>query len=252
MPILKPQLKALQARLAETIGNDLASARSRRAAWWHFQLMDHAFLRVWWKNLDQVGPGVWRSNQPAPADLERMAAQGLKTVLNLRGRTGLSAWLFEKETCDRLGLKLIDLQMSAKQPPEREKLLELMTVFDIAEMPMLMHCKSGADRTGLASAIWLMEKQGQTAAEAGRQLSFRYLHMKREKAGVQDQILRNFAAEGEARGLSFRDWVATTYDPARVRADFQRFLDGGGKGGDGKGGGGKGGGGRDGARKGGS
>jgi len=226
MPILKPQLKALQARLTETIGSDLSSAEARRAAWWHFQLMDHAFLRVWWKNIDQVGPGVWRSNQPTPADLEKMAAQGLTTVVNLRGQTCASAWLFEKEACDRLGLKLIDLQMSARSAPRPETLLELMAIFDTAETPMLIHCKSGADRTGLAAAIWRMQKQGADSRAAAGQLSFRYLHLKRARAGIHDQVLRSFAAEGEAKGMGFREWVATVYDPTRAGADFRRFLQG--------------------------
>jgi protein tyrosine/serine phosphatase len=223
---LKEPLLALQRRLTAAIGTDISSPKARRAAWWHFQLMDHAFLRLWWKNLDQVAPGVWRSNQPSVKDLERLAAQGLKTVLNLRGATEQSYWLFEAEACRRLGLTLIDLKLAAKQPPRRDQLLDLIATFDRAETPLLMHCKSGADRTGLAAAVWRLVKMGDDAATAQRQLSWRFLHLKRERAGVQDQVIRAYQAEAEPRGISFRDWAAHEYDPERVKAGFARYLEG--------------------------
>lgn len=223
---LKQPLLALQRRLTAAIGTDISTPNARRAARWHFQLMDHAFLRIWWKNLGQIAPGVWRSNQPAVADLERMAAQGLKTVINLRGATEQSYWLFEREACARLGLTLIDLKLAAKRPPTRAQMQVLIRILDTAEAPMLIHCKSGADRTGLAAAVWRLAKSGDTAAQALEQLSFRYLHLKRERAGVQDQVIRSYQRDAEPLGIPFRTWVAESYDPEAVQADFARFLKG--------------------------
>lgn len=217
---LKQSLLSLQDRLTAAIGTDISTPSARRAAWWHFQLMDHAFLRIWWKNLGQVGPGIWRSNQPGVADLERMAAMGLKTVLNLRGATQQSFYLFEQEACARLGLTLIDLNLSARKAPPRSRLVKLLDIFDSAEAPMLIHCKSGADRTGLAAAIWRIVKAGETAAEAEKELSLRYIHLKHTSTGVMDQVIRSYAAEGEARGKSFRDWLVQDYDPSRIAAQF--------------------------------
>ena len=219
-------LLSLQDRLTAAIGTDISTPGARRAAWWHYQLMDHAFLRVWWKNLGQIGPGVWRSNQPGDADLERLAKMGLKTVLNLRGASQQSFYLFETEACARLGLTLIDLGMSARHAPPRATLQQLVSVFDTAQAPLLIHCKSGADRTGLAAAIWRMTKGGEDAAAAAKELSFRYIHLKRTSTGVQDQLVRSFAAEGEARGKSFRDWLAQDYDPARIEAQFAAWREG--------------------------
>lgn len=217
---LKQSLLSLQDRLNAAIGADISTPSARRAAWWHYHLMDHAFLRVWWKNLGQVGPGVWRSNQPSVADLERMAKMGLKTVLNLRGPAQQSFYLFEAEACARLGLTLIDLPMSARSAPPRATLQKLIGVFDTAELPLLIHCKSGADRTGLAAAIWRLTEGGETASAAERELSLRYIHIKHTLTGVQDQLIRTYAAEGEARGKSFRDWLAEDYDPRQVSQQF--------------------------------
>ncbi len=223
---LKQSLLSLQDRLTAAIGTDISTPGARRAAWWHYQLMDHAFLRVWWKNLGQVGPGVWRSNQPSAGDLERLAKMGLKTVLNLRGATTQSFYLFEAETCQKLGLTLIDLGMSARRAPKKAILQALIAVFDTAEAPLLIHCKSGADRTGLAAAIWRMTQAGEDAATAAKELSLRYIHLKRTATGVQDQLLRSFAAEGEAQGKSFRDWLEQDYDAARVETQFAAWREG--------------------------
>ena len=223
---LKQSLLALQDRLTAAIGTDISTPGARRAAWWHYQLMDHAFLRVWWKNLGQIGPGVWRSNQPSSGDLERLARMGLKTVVNLRGASQQSFYLFEAEACQRFGLTLIDLNLSARQAPPRSRLLKLMEILDAAEAPLLIHCKSGADRTGLAAAIWRMEKAGQTAATAAKELSLRYIHLQRTSSGVLDQVIRSYAAEGEAQGKSFRAWVEQDYDSARIEAQFAAWREG--------------------------
>lgn len=219
----KEWLLALQRRLTEVYGTDISSPKARRAAWWHFQLSDHAFLRFWWKNHFEVAPGVWRSNQPDQRDLARLATKGLKTVLNLRGPARQAFWLFEKEACDRLGLQLVDIAFSARQPPRPERLLELVDRLGKLEKPVLIHCKSGADRTGLVAAIYLITQEGQNVAQAAAQLSWRYLHLSRTNTGIMDQVLRSYAKDGEAKGLSFRDWAATIYDPKAVQAEFDRW-----------------------------
>ena len=213
-------LRSLQRHLTLVYGTDISTPRARRAAWWHFQLIDHACLRVWWKNLDRVAPGLWRSNQPAPADLERLARQGLRTVINLRGRAERSFWLFEAETCERLGITLLNLRLSALQPPSRETLLALIEVMDNLERPALIHCKSGADRTGLAAAIWQMTQMEMSADQAMAQLSWRYVHFRSSAAGMVDQILRSYAAQTAQTGSSFRDWVSRSYEPDQIRSDF--------------------------------
>ena len=60
-------LSDLERKLRTSFGTDLSTPSGRRAAYLNFHLMDHAFLRVLWTNLDTVAPGVYRSNQPSPA-----------------------------------------------------------------------------------------------------------------------------------------------------------------------------------------
>lgn len=223
---LKKRMLALQDRLAATYGTDISSPEARRAAWWHFVLMDHAFLRAWWTNLDQIAPGVWRANQPSPKRLQHYRdTLGLKSVLNLRGKTQQGFYLFELEACQKLGLTLHDISFSARRAPSKAAMLELIDLMPRLEKPTLIHCKSGADRTGLVAAIYLLTVEGRPMAEARRQLSLRYLHVKASATGIMDAFLDMY--EAEAQGRSLRDWVAQDYTQERLNALFAARRKGG-------------------------
>lgn len=217
--VLKKRMLAWQDRLAAAYGTDISTRKARNAAWWHFQLMDHAFLRVWWRNLDQVAPGVWRSNQPSPDRLRQYTETlGLKSVINLRGAPQQGFYLFEVEACREIGLTLHDISFSARRAPTRAALLELLDLFHRVEKPFLMHCKSGADRTSLMSALYLLEMEGGSLDQARHQLSFRYLHLKSTDTGIMDHLLTMY--EAEAKGRSIRAWITQGYDQARLTASF--------------------------------
>ncbi|MEC7298315.1 MAG: hypothetical protein VXW43_06515 [Pseudomonadota bacterium] len=81
-----------------------------------------------------------------------------------------------------------------------------------------MHCKSGADRSGLAAALWLITYEGETVAQARRMLSPRYIHFKWTKTGVLDHILDCYEARLARGQISFEDWIRSEYD----HQDMQR------------------------------
>lgn len=216
---IKRRLLALQDRLAQAYGTDISTPKARRAAWWHFQLMDHAFLRVYWSNLDLVAPGVWRANQPSQSQLRQYFQRlGLKSVVNLRGAPDQGFYLFETEVCRELDLTLHDIALSARRAPSRDVLIEVLDLLQTMQKPVLIHCKSGADRTGLIAAIYLLTVENRPLAEARRHLSFRYLHVKASHTGVLDHLLDRF--EAEANGRSFRAWVEQDYDANWLEASF--------------------------------
>lgn len=204
---------------SRSFGKDISTPEARRNAWWHFQLTDHAFLRVWWTNLYEIAPGVWRSNQPSQKRLAEHKAAGFKSVLNLRGEDIYSYYLFEKEACDALGLTLIDIRTQARDLIAVEDYLKLFEIFDRIEKPFVMHCKSGADRAGLASALWMLDQEGATLEEAREMLTFKYLHRKDTRTGLMDHVLDTY--EAEANGRPIRQWFAESYDPAAITASFE-------------------------------
>lgn len=211
--------KEIERRLRRSFGQDISTPKGRRAAWWYFMLIDHAVLRILWKNFHRLDAQVWRSNHPSPKMLRQLRDKaGLRTVVNLRGKASHAAYLFEREACETLGLEMIDLHMSAHHPPPRASLIRLLEIFRTAERPMLIHCKSGADRTGLAAALYLHIIKGMPLEKARRQLHWRFLHFKHGTAGVQDFFFEHYLAT--AGDMPLEAWIHTRYDEVELARAF--------------------------------
>lgn len=197
------------------------SARWYRGAWVDMMVFDHGFLRVLWRNLHQLHDGVWRSNQPDPRLIGRLSGQGFRSVLNLRGENDYGSYLLEKEACAKHGLELANIRLLSRELPEVWKVREIDRLFATLEKPLLMHCKSGADRAGMASALYLLLHTDVPVAKAKKQLSARYLHFRGSKTGVLDYMLDSYEAVAAETGISFRDWVYTDYDRQALMASYK-------------------------------
>jgi uncharacterized protein (TIGR01244 family) len=129
-------------------------------------------------NLHVVTPGVfYRSAQLTAPDFHRViAADGIKTILNLRGdNTGTPWYDDEIAAARRDGVKHIDFAMSANQSLTEAQMRTVIQLIDNAPKPILVHCKSGSDRTGLVSALYRLSR-GELASEAKKELALRYGH----------------------------------------------------------------------------
>ncbi|MDJ0626876.1 MAG: tyrosine-protein phosphatase [Rhodobacter sp.] len=221
---INKRLKTAERSLATRFGTDISTPAARRAAMAHFHLIDHGILRTIWTNQYQIAPGVWRSNQPSPARMNRLHRLGIKTILNLRGADRFSFYLFEKEACDRLGIELIDLKIYARNLVPRDRFLQLFEIFDRIDKPFLMHCKSGADRAGLASALWLLDQEGTGLPRAKSMLSLKYVHLKNTRTGLMDHLLEVYEQDCATAPMPIREWFARRYDPATITASFHRKM----------------------------
>jgi protein tyrosine/serine phosphatase len=199
-------------RWSASYGRDISTPHGRRAAWWHYQLSDHGFLRTLWTNLYEIAPGVWRSNQPSAARVRRYAEMGLRTINNLRGREEYSYYLFEREAAERLGIEMIDIRILARTLVPRQSFLELLDLFDRVPRPFVMHCKSGADRAGLASALYLMHVEKLPVQVARKQLSLRFAHVRQTRTGILDHLLDTYEADTATQPMPIRAWFETRYD----------------------------------------
>ena len=190
-----------------------------RSAWLNSLLVDHAILRVGWRNWGVVAPGrLYRSNHPLPWQLREAAQRhGLRTVINLRGhRRACGSDALGRREAQRLGLAYIDAPFESRGAPHKDRILRLAGIFADAPEPILLHCKSGADRAGLASGLWLL-MQGRPVAEAMAQLSLKFGHVKQGKTGILDAF---FALYAQAAPKPFLDWLREDYDEQKLRADF--------------------------------
>jgi len=198
----------------------LDTIRGRTGAWRDSLLVDHAVFRTVWTNLAPVIPGrLYRSNHPTPGHLAAATRRfGLRTLINLRGHRKCGSDALSRTTAARLGLVHIDMAFESRGAPHRDRILRFAEIYRNLQFPALMHCKSGADRAGLASGLAIMFDGG-TAAEALKQLSWRFGHWSRARTGVLDAFFIRYAVQAEGR-VPFLDWVRTEYDEAALKRDF--------------------------------
>ncbi|MGB2311096.1 MAG: fused DSP-PTPase phosphatase/NAD kinase-like protein, partial [Candidatus Puniceispirillaceae bacterium] len=125
-----------------------APVGKRRGAidWIELIFKDHGFLRLAWHNQHQIADGVWRSNQPGPGRIARLADNGIKSIVNLRGPRDDGGWQLEAEACQKAGITLFDFTARSRAAPSKAMLHAAKSLFAEIEKPVLMHCKSGADR----------------------------------------------------------------------------------------------------------
>ena len=220
--LLRPETRYARrmARIARW-DRPIEGALGRVAAWLSMLVVDHGIVRVVYANRARVAPEFWRSAQPTPRQVAWFAGRGGRTIVNLRGGREHGSWPLEREACQRHGIALVDFVVRSREAPERDAVAGAARFLDGLSYPILVHCKSGADRAGLFSALYLILREGATAAQARRQLSPRFGHFRFAKTGILDAFLDAYEREGEAAGLGFQRWAEEVYDPARVTASFR-------------------------------
>jgi len=185
-------------------------------------VLDHGVFRLAYLNQHRLGEHAWRSAQPAPHNIDGFARRGLRTIVNLRGQRFCGSYLLEKMSCERTGITLINFKLRSRFAPTREQLRAAVELFDRVEYPILIHCKSGADRAGLMSALYLHLKEDVPMARAKRQLSPRYGHSRLGRSGVLDLFFDHYVEDNRRRPMAFLDWVENVYDPEELTRAFQR------------------------------
>ena len=193
----------------------------RFRAWVHMVFVDHGIFRFIYLNLHPVSHKFWRAAQPTPGQLRQAARDGIKTIVNLRGGREFGSWPLEREVCESKGLVLVDFVLRSRGAPDRERIASAAKFFESLEYPALAHCKSGADRAGFMSALYLLVHEKRPLDEALRQLSWRYGHFKFAKTGILDEFFERYRREGLEKGISFQTWVETIYDPSALEREFK-------------------------------
>jgi protein tyrosine phosphatase (PTP) superfamily phosphohydrolase (DUF442 family) len=200
---------------------DLDDPNNRRRARFDMLVFDHGFLRAIYLNLHHLGDGVYRSSQPSDKHLKLLAEQGFKTIVNLRDPSTWGSYALEQITCRETGMTMIDHRLVSRDPPTREAILGLQDIIQTAERPMLLHCKSGADRAGIGSALYKMIGQGGSVEDGLAQLNIKYGHISASKTGLLDHFLRVYKDFNEKTPTPFLEWVERHYDRPAVQQSFK-------------------------------
>ena len=117
--------------------------------------------------------------------------KSIQSVLNLRGKAHAAWYQQEIEASKTLGIQHYDIRLSAHKIPSNRQLVKLVSLIQKVPKPVLVHCRAGADRTGLAAASAVILNNG-TESEAERQVSWRYGVISPTSVGYQ--VLKNYEA----------------------------------------------------------
>lgn len=112
------------------------------------------------KNFHEIDPGkFYRSAQLNPQELEEAVKKyGIKTVISLRGAPKNSFWYKPQvETLEKLGVKFLAVGWTSDFFPHPDDFKAYVEALKNEEYPILVHCKTGADRTGEATAIYAID-----------------------------------------------------------------------------------------------
>lgn len=121
---------------------------------------------------------VYRSGQITAENVaDYRARYGIRSILNLRGAFPGEDW-YDAEVAEaaRLGITHLDFPMSASIDLGVEESERLIAVMRDMPKPLLVHCLHGADRTGLAMALYMAAIRGSDETEANGQLSLWFGH----------------------------------------------------------------------------
>lgn len=125
-------------------------------------------------NFHTITPGeAYRSAQLDSARLEYYIKKyGISSIVNLRGCNPDEVWYInEIKTCANLSVKHFDVSLSALHEPDPTQVRQLLEIFTSAPRPTLIHCKAGADRSGLVAAMWKVIVDHETKTTAKNQLT---------------------------------------------------------------------------------
>lgn len=160
---------------------------------------------VWEGNYHTVLRGeLYRSGQLSARQLEEhIQHDGIRSIINLRGAAPRDAWYRQELAVARdLGVVHSDVDLSAKVTLSEAQMEALVTLMAHLPKPLLVHCLGGADRTGLASALYLYSIKGKPLEQASGQLALRYGHFpylfRAGVAAMDDSLQRYVSAHGPA------------------------------------------------------
>jgi len=117
------------------------------------------------ENLALIAPGVYRGAQPTAAGFRTLKEMGVRTVIGFR------SYHSSGKDVEAAGMSAVELPIQAdllgSEPPAEEQIATFFkTVLDPSRKPVFFHCAHGKDRTGTMAALYRIEVDGWTSAEA--------------------------------------------------------------------------------------
>ena len=163
-------------------------------------------------NFRVVTPGkLYRAGQMSEAQIRRtISTYGIRTIIDLNLESQAARYPGEPKACKDLGVKRINIAMSAHQLPPPEKVSALVEALKNEPYPMLIHCLGGSDRSGLACAIYrTVIEHAPLETALKEQLTWRYGHFTFGNARAMDEFFELYRQD--TGGKDLERWIIEDY-----------------------------------------
>ena len=108
------------------------------------------------QNFWQIDDHVYRGAQPTNEGFRNLAKLGIRTVIDLRAADGRST--AEEKTVTAAGMRYVSVPMTGLASPTSEQIAKILTMLQDGSVgPVFVHCKRGADRTGVVIAVYRIQ-----------------------------------------------------------------------------------------------
>ncbi|EKT4448153.1 TPA: tyrosine-protein phosphatase [Stenotrophomonas maltophilia] len=92
--------------------------------------------------LNEVRPGLYAGGQPSAAQLQALAAQGVRTVIDLR-QPGEDRGFDEIHAAESLGLRYVRIPVAGAEGLDAANVRAVHQALQQSQGPVLLHCASG-------------------------------------------------------------------------------------------------------------
>ena len=103
-------------------------------------------------NFEQVNDTILRGAAPSDENLRLLAKSGVKTIVDLR--MAGPAVKHESGVAHELGINYVHVPLGFKSPNLSEMTRVLGVLNDSEKQPVFVHCRQGADRTGMTIGMY--------------------------------------------------------------------------------------------------
>ena len=147
-------------------------------------------------NFHKVDKDVYRSAQlftfNMPYYIER---HQIKSILNLRGDSTKKWYKDEIRISKEYNITHYDYGIGDREISDMKEMNNIMSLIENAPKPLLIHCKAGADRTSLASALYLYEIKNRNDAKNAFSIIYGHFPWLGSKTIAMDKSFEKYTKE---------------------------------------------------------
>ena len=144
-------------------------------------------------NFHQVDSDLYRSAQlysfNLPAYIQK---HHIRSIINLRGPSDEQWYKDELRIAQENNVTHYDFGIPDRRVIPLEKMDALVALMKQAPKPLLVHCKAGADRTSLATALYLYAIKHDPKAEEAISIIYGHFPWLGSKTEAMDQSFENY------------------------------------------------------------